>query len=180
VFLEGSGRFCARQRVGWSRKKWRTRVLAAAAFGTQLMADFSAGDSGCASVVHFAIRTSGRSAFRNSSICELGIGWRSILLGVKRERLRHRRRTCRRSMWKMHAAVEGWQICMLSSAASCMKRSMRALESPAPAFVAVRRDHNPGRQVPFVLAPPDELVDDDLRAVGKIAELRFPQNERLG
>src|SRR5229473_2771007 len=30
------------------------------------------------------------------------------------------------------AAVEGWQICMLSSAASCMKRSIRALECSGP------------------------------------------------
>src|SRR6266852_4023864 len=49
------------------------------------------------------------------------------------------------------------------------------------AFVAVRQKHHETRrQVPFIFAGADELVDDDLRAVGKIAELRFPQNERFG
>src|SRR5437879_4312268 len=46
--------------------------------------------------------------------------------------LRHGRRACLRSMWKYCAAVEGWQICMLSSAASCRKRSRRALECSGP------------------------------------------------
>src|SRR6266702_2532990 len=36
------------------------------------------------------------------------------------------------------------------------------------------------RQVPFVLARANELVDDHLRAVGEISELRFPQHQRLG
>src|SRR5438445_443949 len=59
---------------------------------------------------------------------ELASGCRSILFGVKTmSGLRHKRRAWRRSMWKYCAAVEGWQICMLSSAASCMKRSRRAL-----------------------------------------------------
>src|SRR5260370_41672428 len=49
------------------------------------------------------------------------------------------------------------------------------------AFVDVRQEQQDhGRQIPFVLARADELVDDYLRAVGKIAELRFPQNESLG
>ena len=32
----------------------------------------------------------------------------------------------------------------------------------------------------FIFARGDELVDDDLRAIGEIAELRFPQDQRLG
>src|SRR6266852_6708286 len=49
------------------------------------------------------------------------------------------------------------------------------------ALVAMRQKHHQtGRKVPLVLARADELVDDHLRAVGKISELRFPQNERLG
>src|SRR6266404_2114571 len=47
------------------------------------------------------------------------------------------------------------------------------------AFVAVRQEHyDAGRQIPFILAGADELVDDHLCPVRKIAELRFPQNER--
>ena len=48
-------------------------------------------------------------------------------------------------------------------------------------FVSVRKKHHDaGEQIPFVFACRDELVDDDLRAVGEITELRFPQNERFG
>src|SRR6266478_6251565 len=48
------------------------------------------------------------------------------------------------------------------------------------ALVAMRqKQHYPGRKIPLVFACADELVDDHLRAVCKIAELRFPQNERL-
>src|SRR6266446_6359475 len=51
----------------------------------------------------------------------------------------------------------------------------------ALAFVAVREEHDETRrQIPLVLARADELVDDDLRAVGKIAELRFPEYEGFG
>ena len=51
---------------------------------------------------------------------------------------------------------------------------------PLP-FVAVRQQHHhAGEQIPLVLARGDELVDDDLRAVREIAELRLPQHQRLG
>src|SRR5437879_13091532 len=61
MFLEGSGNFRARQRVELVEKEnGGTRVLAAAAFGTQLMADFSAGDQDAASVLHFAVGNQGQ------------------------------------------------------------------------------------------------------------------------
>src|SRR6266576_1406294 len=47
-------------------------------------------------------------------------------------------------------------------------------------LVSVRQKHHePRRKVPLVLTGADELVDDDLRAVGEISELRFPQDKRL-
>src|SRR5664279_5855275 len=47
-------------------------------------------------------------------------------------------------------------------------------------FVAVREQQDQtGQKVPFVFPGDDELVDDDLRAVGEIAELRFPHHQRL-
>ena len=51
---------------------------------------------------------------------------------------------------------------------------------PLP-FVTVREQHDEavGAQ-PFRLARRDKLVDHDLRAVGEIAELRFPHHQRLG
>ena len=39
---------------------------------------------------------------------------------------------------------------------------------------------SPESRSPLVFAGGDELVDDDLRAVGEVAELRFPEHERLG
>ena len=48
-------------------------------------------------------------------------------------------------------------------------------------FVAVgQQHHDPGEQVPLVLARRNKLVDDDLRAVCEIAELRFPEHQRFG
>ena len=49
------------------------------------------------------------------------------------------------------------------------------------ALVAVgQQQDKAGEQVPLGLAGRDELVDDDLRAVGEVAELRLPQHQRLG
>src|SRR6187402_587504 len=48
------------------------------------------------------------------------------------------------------------------------------------AFVAMRQKHDDAReQMPLGFARSDELVDDDLRAVGEVAELRLPEGERL-
>src|ERR1700760_26353 len=49
------------------------------------------------------------------------------------------------------------------------------------AFVAVRQKQNEaGRQRPLVFAGAQKLIDDDLRAVDEVAELRFPHNESFG
>ena len=51
------------------------------------------------------------------------------------------------------------------------------------AFVAVRQQHGEAAVAsPFGFAGGDELVNQHLRAVGKVAELRFPdgQPQRLG
>src|SRR5713101_3420351 len=37
-----------------------------------------------------------------------------------------------------------------------------------------------GGKIPFVFTGADELIDDDLRAVHEITELRFPQDEGFG
>ena len=51
----------------------------------------------------------------------------------------------------------------------------------ALAFVAVREKHDDaGEQAPLGFAGGDELVDDDLRAVGEVAELGFPEDEGFG
>ena len=51
----------------------------------------------------------------------------------------------------------------------------------ALALVAVRQQQDQaGEQVPLGLARRDELVDDDLRAIGEVAELGFPHHQSLG
>jgi len=48
----------------------------------------------------------------------------------------------------------------------------------ALALVAVGKEQdNARRKSPLVFAGADKLVDDDLRAVDEVAELRFPKNE---
>ena len=55
----------------------------------------------------------------------------------------------------------------------------RAMLGPLP-FEAVRKQqHEAARAQPLGFAGGDELVDDALRAVGEIAELRFPQHQAL-
>ena len=50
----------------------------------------------------------------------------------------------------------------------------------ALAFIAMRQQHHEaGHAQPFHLARRNELIDNDLRAVREIAELRFPKNQRL-
>jgi hypothetical protein len=47
------------------------------------------------------------------------------------------------------------------------------------ALIAVRQKHHEAAHAqPLHLARGDELVDDDLRAIGEVAELRFPQHQR--
>src|SRR5688500_14402936 len=48
-------------------------------------------------------------------------------------------------------------------------------------LVAVRQQHHQAVHAqPLALARADELVDDDLRAVGEVAELRLPHHQRIG
>src|SRR5262249_18121943 len=47
---------------------------------------------------------------------------------------------------------------------------------PLPLIAVRKQQYNSRRQIPFVLARADKLIDDHLRAVRKIAELRLPQN----
>ena len=42
-----------------------------------------------------------------------------------------------------------------------------------------KQHHQTGEQSPFIFAGDDELVDDDLRAIGEIAELCLPQHQAI-
>ena len=51
---------------------------------------------------------------------------------------------------------------------------------PALALIAVRQEADQGRQAqPLPLASGDELVEDNLRAIGEVAELRLPERQRI-
>ena len=53
----------------------------------------------------------------------------------------------------------------------------RGMLGPLP-LVTVRQQHDETAHAqPFRLARAEELVDDDLRAIGEIAELRLPQHQ---
>src|SRR5271163_389046 len=48
----------------------------------------------------------------------------------------------------------------------------------ALALIAVRQQkHETAGQIPFVFRGAQELIDDDLRAVGEVSELSFPHNQ---
>ena len=88
---------------------------------------------------------------------------------------------CRRSKWKYCAGVVQFATRMLSSAHKRQKTFHARARMLRPlAFVAVRQQHHQAaRLAPLLLGGRYELVDDDLRAVREIAELRFPQVQRL-
>src|SRR5436190_9316646 len=51
----------------------------------------------------------------------------------------------------------------------------------ALSFVTVRqKQHNTARQLPLRFSRNNELIDDDLCAVGEVAELRLPKTQHLG
>ena len=74
----------------------------------------------------------------NSSMCETALRCRKQALRREDDQgLAQPRRSappciCRRSRWKYCAGVVQLHTCMLSSAQSCRKRSMRALECSGP------------------------------------------------
>ncbi len=110
-------------------------------------------------------------------------GCRSSDFGVKMTSgLRHGRFTCRRSTWKSCAGVVRLQTWMLSSAAELQEpldaraRVLRPLSLEAVG----QEQHEAGEARPLVLRRDDELVDDDLRGVREVAELRLPHDELVG
>ena len=87
----------------------------------------------------------------------------------------------RRRIWKYWAGVEQFAIADIVLGAEQQEalhagaRMLRTL-----AFITVRQQHDqPAGLAPLLLGRGDELIDHDLRAVGEIAELRFPQRQRL-
>ncbi len=91
------------------------------------------------------------------------------------------RLSCRRRAWKYWAGVVRLQTWMLSSAQAvkiALEVGVGVLR--ALALVAVGQQHDePADPLPLVEGGGDELVDDDLGAVGEVAELRLPDHQHV-
>src|SRR6267378_1061246 len=147
MFCDGGGNFRARQRIELVEKEnGGVGVLAAAAFGAQLVPDFSTGDQDAAGVLHFAVGNQGQEArLREILDVRAGVGMAQHALGREDDE---------------------WL-------------APQTARLPAQ-HVEILRGRGWLANLHVIFTRADELVDDHLRAVGKITELRFPQNERLG
>ena len=90
----------------------------------------------------------------------------------------------------MHLAAQGVVVVRRRRAVDDLHVVLRAhlqeaLEAGGGVFralplIAMRQEADEARHAqPFALAGGDELVEQHLRAVGEVAELRFPEDERL-
>jgi hypothetical protein len=96
-------------------------VLALLALDAQVVADLAGADEQAARVLVTVVVGEDilEVVAAKSARGDIASGWRSMDFGVKTmSGLRHLRMAWRRSRWKYCAAVEGWQIWMLSCAAS--------------------------------------------------------------
>src|ERR1700674_505780 len=179
MLRDGCVDFRARQRVELvEEENRRAGVLTAAAFGTKFMSNFAAGDQDALGVLHFAVRNE-RQKTRASEFFDSGTG-----VGMAQHALR-RKNDQRLAPRAAHLPAQHVKILRSGRRLANLHvifggELQEALEARAGmlrplALVAVRQKHDEaGRQVPLVFTGADELVDDDLGAVGEIAELRFP------
>ena len=96
--------------------------------------------------------------------------------------LRYGRSTWRRSAWKYCAGVVKLQTCQLSltdSVEEAIETRVRVL-GPLPLHAVRQQQDEAAHAVPLRLRRGQELVDDDLRGVHEVAELRLPDREPLG
>src|ERR1035437_3673659 len=121
---------------------------------------------------------------------DTALGWRSRLLGVKTiSGFRTPRRSLPPYIWggsrgkNLGGGGAVAHLHVVFRAEREVALNARAGVFGALPFVAVGEEHHQAAGLaPLLLAAGDELVDHDLRAVGEIAELRFPddQRQRLG
>src|SRR5581483_5988147 len=131
----------------------------------------------------FVISRSGRTFWNRprvrSSAGEDASGWRSMLLREHHQRLAPRTQR----LPPQHVEILRGSGGLAELDVVARGELQEALDARAGvlrplAFVAVRQQqHQSGEQAPLVLARGDELVNDDLRAVGEVPELRLPQHQ---
>src|ERR1700730_11124445 len=183
--IDCRGDFRLWQRVELVEEKdSRGCILASAAFGSEFVADFAAGDQNTVGVLHFGVRDKGeKTGTREVLDVRSGIGMAEHAFGRKYDewltpratRLAAKQMEILRGVGGLadiHVAFRS----ELQEALDARTGVLRAL-----AFVAMgKQKGDPGRKPPLVFAGADKLIDDDLRAVDEVAELRFPQNESVG
>ena len=83
------------------------------------------------------------------------------------------------SNWR---ASSNWRpaYCPRRRAADSARAAPRNAPAPALRSRAASRQTSPDMRSHLRSPAGDELVEDDLRAIGEIAELRFPQHQRVG
>ena len=93
--------------------------------------------------------------------------------------LRKLRFICRRSRWKYCAGSRGLHdLHVVLGAQRQEPLDVGVGVLGALAFVAVRQEHHQAAELlPLAFGGGDELVDDRLRAVHEVAELRFPDHQ---
>src|SRR5258708_1787410 len=176
---KGGGDFRARERIELVEKQdCGGGVLAFAALGFQFVADFAAGDQDVPGVGDLAIGNDLQEV-RRSKVIEIGRGVRVTQHAFGREN----------DEWfaPWAASLAAQHVEILRGAARLADLNVvfsgklqEAFDTGAGmfralAFKSVRKEQDhAGWQVPFVFTGADELVDDDLRAVDEITELRFP------
>src|SRR6266481_5735422 len=182
---DGGGDFRARQGIKLIEEEdRRSRIFTAAAFAAQLVANLAAGDQDAPGVLHFAIGDEWQKPGpREFFDLRAGVGmaqhafWRKdnqrLAPGAAHLTAQHVEILGGSGRLADLHVVFGSQLHETLKTGAGMFRAL--------AFVAVREEHDEtGRQIPLVLARADELVDDDLRTVGEITELRLPQDKSFG
>ena len=119
----------------------------------------------------------------SSSSVETACLWRSRLFGVITiSGLRKLRRIWRRSRWKYlrrRGAVARPACCPRRTAAGSARGGRASAPAPGLRSRAAAACTRPRHAQPLRFAGADELVDDDLRAVGEVAELGLPDHQRV-
>src|SRR5437899_6504032 len=162
----------------------RARVLAPTAFRAQFVADFAASYQNSPGVVHFTIRHQQQEA-RLGELFDRRTGVRVPQHALRRkDNQRLAPRTPRLAAQHVEILSGGGGLANLHVVfGGELHKAFEAgagMLRPLPFITMRQKHHDSGGQVPFVFARADELVDDHLGAVGKVAELGLPENKRLG
>src|ERR1700686_3647469 len=179
MLVDGGGEFRAQQRVELVEENNRGGgVIAATALGAQLVAELAADDQDALGVLHFAIGNDGKKA-RLREVLDAGgsVGMAQHAFGSEDDE-RLAPGTADLAAQQMKILRSGGRLANLH--VFFAGELHKALDARAGmlrplAFITVgKKQDQAGGKIPFVFAGANELIDDDLRAVDEIAELRFP------